>query len=522
MSEPPRDGLTRRAFGRVLGAAALAGALPDIAGAMPSSEPTHDLAPADPAPTAPDVAGDEICDLTAVDLAARIRRKQLSAREVMEAHLSRIARVNPKINAIVTLVADRAMDDAHKADEHQARGGALGPLHGLPVAHKDLINTAGIRTTFGSPLLRDNVPSVDAILVKRVRDAGAITLGKTNTPEFGAGSNTFNPVFGATVNPYDLRKTVGGSSGGAAAALRCGMVPIASGSDFAGSLRNPAAFNNVVGLRPSPGRVPDDDGSWSPLSTQGPMARTVADVALFLSAMTGNYAPDPLALDDDPALFRAPLEKSFKGARVAWFTSMGGIPFEPEIRRVVDANRRVFAELGCVISDAEPDFTGVDEAFPTLRHTGYSALYGKMARGQPTLVKDTIKWEIAQAEKSTGADVGRASARQATLYSQVGRFFERYDYFVAPVTQVEPFDVTTEYPTSVAGVAMPTYIDWMRSCWYVTLTACPAISVPAGFTSSGLPVGIQIVGPHRGDLSVLQMAHAFEQATNFGARRPTL
>jgi len=201
---------------------------------------------------------------------------------------------------------------------------------------------------------------------------------------------------------------------------------------------------------------------------------------------------------------------------------MGGIPFEPEIRRVVDANRKVFTELGCVIGDAEPDFTGVDEAFPTLRHLGYSANYGTHAREHPTLVKDTIKWEIVQAAKQTGADVARASARQASLYTQMAKFFERYDYFVAPVTQVEPFDVTTEYPTSVAGIAMPTYIDWMRACWYITLTACPAMSVPAGFTSSGLPVGIQIVGPHRGDLSVLQMAHAFEQATNFGARRPTL
>src|SRR5258705_4229809 len=237
MSEPPRDGLTRRAFGRVLGAAALVGALPDIAGAMPSSEPTDSAStPHDPMTSAPDVSGDEICDLSAVDLAARIRRKQLSAREVMEAHLARIARVNPKINAIVTLVAERAMNDARKADEHQARGGALGPLHGLPMAHKDLFSTAGIRTTYGSPLFRDYVPTTDALVVKRVRDAGAITLGKTNTPEFGAGSNTFNPVFGATVNPYDVRKTVGGSSGRAAAALRSGRVPIAGGSDTGGSL----------------------------------------------------------------------------------------------------------------------------------------------------------------------------------------------------------------------------------------------------------------------------------------------
>ncbi|MCX5761960.1 MAG: amidase family protein, partial [Gemmatimonadetes bacterium] len=255
----------------------------------------------------PGAAGDDLCDLSAVDLAARIRGKQVSARDVMTAHLARIARVNPTINAVVTFVADRAMADAAQADERQAHGETLGPLHGLPVAHKDLISTAGIRTTYGSPMFRDHVPTIDALIVTRTRAAGAILLGKTNTPEFGAGSNTFNPVFGATHNPYNLAKTVGGSSGGAAAALRCGMVPIASGSDTGGSLRNPAAFTNVVGFRPTPGRVPDDDGTWSPLSTNGPMARTVADVALFLSAMAGPHAPDPLCIDEDGAIFRAPL-----------------------------------------------------------------------------------------------------------------------------------------------------------------------------------------------------------------------
>jgi amidase len=468
------------------------------------------------------VAADELCDLTAIDLAGRIRRKQVSAREVMAAHLARIERVNPRINAIVTLVAERAMADAAKADELQARGGALGPLHGLPVAHKDLVNTAGIRTTFGSPLFRDNVPTTDALIVKRVRAAGAITLGKTNTPEWGAGSNTFNPVFGATLNPYNEKKTVGGSSGGAAAALRCGMVPIAGGSDTGGSLRNPAAFTNVVGFRPSPGRVPDDDGSWSPLSTAGPMARTVADVALFLSAMTGHHQPDPLSLDGDPAMFRRPLARDLKGTRVAWFRNLGGIPFESEILRVVNANRQAFVDLGCVVEEAEPDFTGVDEAFPILRHLSYHASYAKQARDNPTMFKDTVKWEIAEAERQTSADVARAAARQARLYGEVSRFFDRYEYFVLPLTQVEPFDITTEYPTSVAGQQMPTYIDWMRSCWYVTFMACPAISVPAGFTASGLPVGLQIVGRHRGDWSVLQMAHGFERATRHGERRPTL
>jgi amidase len=501
MSDTDRDRITRREFGQVLGAAALGGAL------MTDGQAA---------------AADSLCDLSATTLAARIRAKQVSARDVMTAHLARIERVNPRINAIVTLVADRAMADAAKADELQARGGTLGVLHGLPVAHKDLVNTAGIRTTFGSPMYRDNVPTTDALIVTRIRAAGAIMVGKTNTPEFGAGSNTFNPVFGPTLNPYDVRKTVGGSSGGAAAALRCGMVPLAGGSDTGGSLRNPAAFTNVVGFRPSPGRVPDDDGSWSPLSTGGPMARAVADVALFLSAMAGPYTPDPLMIDEDGALFRRPLARTFRGARVAWFKSVGGIPFEPEILRVVNATRQTFVDLGCVVEEAEPDFAGVDDAFPILRHLSYHSRYAALARANPTMFKDTIKWEIAEAERNTGADVARASARQAKMYSDVSRFFERFEYFVLPVTQVEPFDITTEYPTSVAGTPMPTYIDWMRSCWYVTFMACPAISVPAGFTASGLPVGLQIVGRHRGDWNVFQIAHAFEQATQHGNRRPNL
>ncbi len=518
MSDATSHELSRRDFGQLLGVAALTGALPSKFLSTPPllSSSTHTRM--DPATIPPD----ELCDLSAVELASRIRRKQLSAREVMAAHIARIERVNPKINAIVTLVADRAMADATHADELQSRGGPLGPLHGLPVAHKDLVNTAGIRTTFGSPMFRDNVPTADALIVARVRAAGAITLGKTNTPEFGAGSNTFNTVFGATHNPYNLVKTVGGSSGGAAAALRCGMVPLADGSDTGGSLRNPAAFTNVVGFRPTPGRVPDEDGSWSPLSTSGPMARTVADVALFLSAMVGDYAYDPLALVDNGAMFRAPLERSFKGSRVAWFTNVGGIPFESEITRVVNACQTVFTDLGCTVQSAEPDFTGVDEAFPILRHLSYHASYAKMARENPTMFKDTVKWEIAEAERNSGADVARASARQAKMTRDVARFFEQYDYFVLPVTQVEPFDITTEYPTSVAGSTMPTYIDWMRSCWYVTFMACPCISVPAGFTANGLPVGLQIVGKRRADWSVLQMAHAFEQATHHGARWPKL
>lgn len=519
---PTDSPLSRREFTQLLGAAVLGPMLPDgaVAATRDASHPTSETMTAPASPTHATPAADDITTLSAVEMAARIRRKELSAREVLEAHLTRIERVNPRVNAIVTLVPEKARAWAKAADEKQASGAAIGPLHGLPVAHKDLVETAGIRTTRGSPYYKDYVPTTDALIVKRLRAAGAITIGKTNTPEFGAGSNTFNPVFGATHNPFDLSRTVGGSSGGAACALTCNLVPIADGSDTGGSLRNPAAWNNIVGFRPSPGRVPDDDGSWSPLSTAGPMARSVADVALFLSAMAGFYAPDPTALPDDPAQFRASLAKSEKGARIAWFTNMGGLPFEPEIARVVNANRHVFGDLGCVVEDAEPDFSGVDDAFPVLRHLSYHSNYAAIAREHPTLVKDTIKWEIAEAERQSAADVARASARQAKMFRDVTAFFSRYDAFICPVTQVEPFALTTEYPMTVNGVAMPTYIDWMRSCWYVTFMQCPAISVPAGFSARGLPVGMQIVGKPRGDWPLLQLAHAFEQATKFGARRP--
>ncbi len=493
------DPLSRRTFTHLMGAAAVGSLLPGRHSAVPA---------------------DELTSLTATELAARIHRKDVSAREVLEAHLARIGRVNPQVNAIVTLVPEMARTWAREADEKQARGEPLGVLHGLPVAHKDLVDTAGIRTTRGSKLYEHYVPTTDALIVKRMRAAGAITIGKTNTPEFGAGSNTFNAVFGATRNGFNRDKTVGGSSGGAACALNCNLVPLADGSDTGGSLRNPGAWNNIVGFRPSPGRVPDDDGSWSPLSTAGPMARTVQDVALFLSAIAGAHAPDPSALTDDPAMFRAPLGTEMKGKRIAWFTTMGGIPFEPEITRVVNAARQAFVDMGCIVEEAEPDFTGVDEAFPTLRHLTYHYSYAKLSRDNPSLFKDTVKWEIAEAERQRAVDVAKANARQAQMYRHVSQFFTKYDAYLCPVTQVEPFDITVEYPSVVNGVRMPTYIDWMRSAWYVTFMQCPAISVPAGFSRSGLPVGLQIVGKPRGDWPLLQIAHAFEQATGHGKRRP--
>ena len=503
-------GISRRRFSATVAGGLCAAVSPLLGGPSTSAQ-----APPRPGPS-------ELCEMTAVELAARLARKDVSAREVMTAHLAQIERVNPKVNAIVTLVAEQAMAGAVAADEALVRRGAVGVLHGLPVAHKDLVDTAGIRTTLGSPFYRDNVPSRDALIVTRIRTAGAITVGKTNTPEFGAGSQTFNTVFGATRNPYDVTKTCGGSSGGAAVAVAARMLPIADGSDAGGSLRNPPAFCNVVGLRPSPGRVPNESSSWSPFAVSGPIARTAADIALFLSAIAGPDPRSPLSIQEDPARFRAPLGRDFKGVRVAWWRGLGGIPFEPEIRRVVDGNRKVFQDLGCVVEEAEPDFTGVDEAFPVLRFAANHPRYAPLVKERPEWVKDTIKYEVAQAERASGADVGRALARQARMFDQSRQFFERYEYFILPVTQVEPFDVNTPYPTEIAGTRMTTYIDWMRACWYVTMMSNPAISVPAGFSATGLPVGLQIVGRHRDEWSVLQLAHAFEQATRHGGRRPSL
>ena len=501
--------ISRREFGRLMAAAAVGGTLPSLAPNVPS------------APSPPLAQGTELVFMPATELAARLKRKDVSAREVLSAHIAQIERLNPRLNAIVTTAFDRAMADAARADEAMARGAPLGALHGLPIAHKDLVETQGIRTTRGSPFYRDFIPTQDAPIIRRMRAAGAVTLGKTNTPEFGAGSHTFNTIFGPTRNPYDTGKSCGGSSGGAAVALAAGMVPIADGSDTGGSLRNPAAFCNIVGFRPSPGRVYTGASTWNPLSVSGPMGRTVGDAALLLSVQaTGNDLSSPLAITEDGARFAAPLDRNFRGVRVAWWRGLGGIPFERDVINVVNATRSVFEQLGCVVEDAEPSFEGVDEAFPTLRHLSYHASYAAMARQRPEWIKETIHWEIREAERQTAADVARASARQARAYADAQLFFSRYEFFVLPVTQVMPFDVDIAYPTNVAGTPMSTYIDWMRSCWYITFMANPAISVPAGFSPSGLPVGLQIVGRHRADWSVLQLAHAFEGATGHWKKRP--
>ena len=406
----------------------------------------------------------------------------------------------------------------------QARNGKLGPLHGLPVAHKDLMETKGIRTTFGSLLYKDYVPNEDDLVVERMRRAGAIILGKTNTPEFGAGSQTFNKVFGATHNPYDLTKTCGGSSGGAAVALACGLVPVATGSDTGGSLRNPAAFCNVVGFRPSIGRVPNPKAAfaWSTLSTSGCLGRSVADLAFALSAIAGPDSRTPLSISEPGEIFARPLNRSFKGVRVAWFKDLGGAPFDARVRELVDGSRATFESLGCIVEQAEPDFAPAEVAFRILRAWGSANTYGARLGEHPDAFKDTLKGEIEEGLRLTGTDLARAETAHSLLWRRFQAFLEKYEYFVLPTTQLPPFDIDMPYPTEIAGVKFENYIDWMKSCWYISATGNPAASAPAGFTAEGLPVGIQIVGRNKQDFSVLQMAHAFEQATGFGKQRPSL
>jgi amidase len=464
----------------------------------------------------------DLCRKTAVELVALVRDGEVSARTLLGAHLDRIDAVNPALNAIVTLVPERAMEWAADADERQARGEPLGPLHGLPVAHKDLTKTAGIRTTSGSPLLANHVPDADDLIVTRLRAAGAVTIGKTNTPEFGAGSHTFNPVFGATLNPWDVTKTCGGSSGGAAVALATGMVPIADGSDMGGSLRNPANFCNVVGLRPSAGRVPryPDPLGWESLSVLGPMARTVEDVALLLSAIAGPDARVPIALDTAGSSFARPLTRDFSGTRIAFDADLGGLPVDPSVAAVLERGLAGFTDVGCVVERAGLDWAGADEVFQTLRAFTFASGFAGLPDAALAPVKETIRWNVEKGRALSGEDVSRAQRLRTALFACVHAFMEEYAFLVLPVNQVPPFDIDTEYPMEIADVRMETYIDWMKSAYYVTVTGHPAVSVPCGFTDDGLPVGVQIVGRYHDDFGVLQLAYAYQQATRLHEHRP--
>jgi amidase len=457
-------------------------------------------------------------------LVERLRTREVSAIEVMRSFLAQIERLNPLVNAIPTVVPEEDLLEAARASDRAiARGDALGALHGLPVAIKDLTLTHGIRTTFGSRIYRDFVPATDDLYVQRFKQAGAIVIGKTNTPEFGAGSQTFNALFGATRNPYDLAKTCGGSSGGAAAALACGMLPLADGTDLGGSLRNPASFCNVVGFRPSPGRVPRLGAHASDtLGVHGPMARTVRDLALLLSVMAGPDPRDPVSIDEPASVFLGGLERSFQGVRIAWSQTLGRYPVEPIVTTICNGARRVFGDLGCDLADREPDFSGVDEIFQTLRAAGYALAHRVDLERHRNLLKDTVVWNIEQGLRLTKIEVTRAEAALAAFRRRIAGFFSEYDFLILPVAQVAPFSVDVEWVREIDGIPMQTYIDWMASCYAISCAGLPAISIPCGFTPDGLPIGLQIVGRYRRDMEVLQLARAFERATQFARRRPAI
>ena len=463
-----------------------------------------------------------LCFMSAKEMAELIRRKKLSSREVMQAHLAQIKRVNPKVNAVVTLVdEEKLMAHALAADEALTKGNYLGALHGMPVGVKDLHETAGIRTTYGSPLHSDFVPDFDCRVVQREKEAGAIVIGKTNVPEFGMGSQTFNPVFGATRNPYDLTKTCGGSTGGGAVALACGMVPLADGSDMGGSLRNPPNFCNVVGIRPSPGRVPTVPTrlGWATLSVQGPVARNVSDCAFFLSVLAGYDLHSPISIEQPGSPFAEPLGRDFKGVRVAMFKDLG-LPWEAEVKAVVQSQCKVFESLGCIVEEAEPDLRDADECFNAWRHWSYEFAYGDLLATKGDQLNEYVHWHVEEGRKLTGPYLSRVEGKHTALFQRMAEFMSKYEFFISPVNQVLPFDVNVHYPTEIAGVKMESYIAWMKSAYYISAMGNPAMSVPCAFSSGGLPIGIQIVGRHHDDWGVLQMGYAFEEATKVGRHRP--
>ena len=451
---------------------------------------------------------------SAREQAAAVRRREISARELLDLHLARIGERNPELNAIVSLDEERARAGARAADERLASGAEVGPLHGLPFAFKDTHDVAGWRTTYGSPLYAEHVPDTDELIVERIRRAGVVVIGRTNVPEFAAGSHTFNRVFGLTRNPVDPTRSAGGSSGGAACALAAGMVPLADGSDMGGSLRNPASFCGVVGLRPSLGRVPawPTANQWETTSVGGPMARDVGDLALLLSVIAGPDPRAPQAMGDPGSAFAPPVSGSLTGVRVAVSTDLGGaFEVDHEVAAVVESAGPVLASAGASVAVAHPVLTEGDDTFRTLRAWHFQATFGDLLAEHPDAFKASLADNIRAGEDLTGADVARAYAQRTALSERMREFFTTHDVLVLPVSQVPPFPADQEFPTSINGRPMESYLDWMRAAYFITVTGCPAISVPFGRTADGLPVGLQLVAAHGRDRFLLEVAAAVEE-----------
>jgi len=466
----------------------------------------------------------DLCFTLATELVKLYRARKVSPLEVMQAVLARIDEVNPAVNAYVTVARESALKAARAATNALRRGAKLSPLHGVPVSIKDLEPTKGIRTTWGSKIFEHHVPEEDTLVVKRLKAAGAIVVGKTNTPEFGAGANTFNAVFGATRNPWNPALTCGGSSGGAAVALATGMGPTAQGSDLGGSLRIPAAFCGVVGFRTTPGLVPDypKDLAWDSLSVVGPMARTVADVALMLSAVAGPDDMAPLSYAVDTREFlRAVRNPSVKGWRVAWTPDLNGLtPVDAEVARVAEGAIRVFRSLGAKVEAACPDFSEVNDIVLATRGLSMVALHAdKLARWKGEMQKGLV-WNIEQGLRLTPQEIGRGEKLRTVLWHRVRTFMETRDLLILPTVAVPPFPVEQPYPTEINGKVLENYTQWFFLTYGISVTGLPAISIPCGFTQGGLPVGLQIVGRRRQEAAVLCAAAAFERAAPWSDRIP--
>jgi amidase len=472
---------------------------------------------------AADAAAGGISALSATELTAAIRRRDISAREALDAHFARIDAVNGQLNAVVTEDREGAAALAAAADALTVSGAELPPLHGLPMTHKDTNNTKGLRTTQGSVIFRDFVPDFDDLIIARFKAAGAVTTGKTNVPEFAAGSHTFNDIFGTTVNPYDTAKSAGGSSGGAAAAIAARIQPLSDGSDMGGSLRIPATFCNVVGFRPSVGVIPvaPTRNAWAWLARTGTMARDVQDIALAMAAVAGPDPAVPYAAPVAAGRFTEPLRRELTGLRVGWSPDFGlGVPVEKEVLRVLESQLRIFEDLGATVEEAAPDLRDADEVFGTTRAFDFALGLGELVAKHLDVVKPEVRWNVDRGRALSGQDLVSAALARTRLDTSVRRFFGRYDVFASPTAQLLPFEASLRYPTSINGVEFETYLDWMRSACLISATGLPAISVPAGFSDGGLPVGLQLAMNHGQDFELLQVAYGFEQATGHAKRAP--
>ncbi|NBF04524.1 amidase [Pseudomonas sp. Fl5BN2] len=472
---------------------------------------------------------DSIVDLDALELSRAIHARELSCREVMQAYLAQIERFNPQVNALVSLCAPEVLlAQADERDRQLDQGQSMGWMHGMPQAIKDLAATAGLTTSMGSPLFAEQVPAVDAISVARVRASGAIIVGKSNVPEFGLGSHTYNQLFGTTGNAYDSTLSAGGSSGGAAVALALRMLPVADGSDMMGSLRNPAAFNNVFGMRPSQGRVPfgpTPELFVQQLATEGPMGRTVADVARLLGTQAGYDPRVPLSLTDDPALLNAPLQRDVRGLRLGWMGDYNGyLAMEQGVLGLCEKALADFTSLGCEVENCQPEFSLAQlwDCWLVHRHWLVQGSLG-LLHSDPDKrrwLKPEARWEVEGAANLSAADVYRASQSRSDWYRALQRLFERYDFLLLPTAQVFPFDARQAWPRQIDGQEMDTYHRWMEVVIGPTLAGLPSISIPVGFNLAGLPMGLQIIGPAQADHAVLQLAHAHEQLTQWVRQRP--